>query len=118
MEYVAYSRFKGNGIDGSFNIPFGTVVMEHSGYLFTLDNRCICAVTSENGWGHFRPNTFEGERRQYLLNKLYEHYESGKGDIGDTNELITPDTENTYWKNLLRTLPTVKLEQYYMEHIG
>lgn len=118
MEYITYKRFKGKGIGGNFNIPLGTVIHEYNGYLFAPDKRCICAVTSENGWNHFRQNTFEGARRQELLNKLYAYYESGKGNAQEVTKLITTETQNTYWKNLLRTLPTNGLEQYFREHIG
>ena len=118
MEYISYKRFKKMGIDGNFNISFGTVVQEKDGYLFTLEGRCICAVTSENGWEHFRPNTFEGKHRQDMLNKLYIYYRTGKGNIDDVYNLADPNKiQNTYWKNLIRTLPTDKLEQFYKEHI-
>ena len=33
MEYVVYKRFKEKGIDGRFNLPFGTVCEERGGYL-------------------------------------------------------------------------------------
>ena len=57
MAYITYKRFKGEGIGGYFNLPYGTIVTERDGFLFAKDSRCICAVTSENGWNHFRPNT-------------------------------------------------------------
>ena len=28
MEYIVYKRFRGNGIDGAFNLRYGTVVSE------------------------------------------------------------------------------------------
>ena len=117
MEYICYNRFKSKGINGRFNISFGTVVQECDGFLFTQDKRCICAVTSENGWEHFRPNTFEGKYRQELLNKLYDYYKSGKGDITEVKALVKKEMQNTYWKNLLRTLPTNELEEFYKGHI-
>lgn len=118
MEYICYNRFKSQGINGRFNIPFGTLVQEYDGFLFTQDKRCICAVTSENGWEHFRPNTFEGKHRQEMIDKLYAYYNKGKGDINDVYNLADSNKiQNTYWKNLIRTLPTDKLEQFYKEHI-
>ena len=63
MEYIVYKRFRGNGIDGAFNLRYGTVVSEIEGFLFAEDGRRICAATSENGWEHFRPNTQEGAER-------------------------------------------------------
>lgn len=64
MEYVVYRRFKAEGIDGAFNLRYGTTVTERDGFLFAADGRKICAATSENGWEHFRPNTPEGAYRQ------------------------------------------------------
>ena len=29
-----------------------------------------------------------------------------------------PDADNLYWKNLLRTMPTDKLTQFYAERLG
>lgn len=118
MEYITYKRFKKKGISGFFNLKYGTIVNEKNGYLFAEDGRAICAVTSENGWGHFRPNTTEGEFRQKILDKLYRFYESGHGDSTDFLEIKWPGAENFYWKNLLRTMPTKKLVQYYEERIG
>ena len=62
MEYIVYRRFKAEGIDGAFNLRYGTTVTERGGFLFAADGRRICAVTSENGWEHFRPNTPEGAK--------------------------------------------------------
>lgn len=118
MDYIAYKRFKGKGISGQFNICYGTIVQELDGFLYTNDGRCICAVTSENGWEYFRLNTVEGEHRQNMLNELYNYYNKGKGNIEDVYNLANSnEVQNMYWKNLLRTLPTDKLEQFYQEHI-
>ena len=66
MEYIVYRRFKAEGIDGAFNLRYGTTVTERDGFLFAADGRKICAATSENGWEHFRPNTPEGAYRQKM----------------------------------------------------
>ena len=50
MEYIVYRRFKAEGIDGAFNLRYGTTVTERGGFLFAADGRKICAATSENGW--------------------------------------------------------------------
>lgn len=119
MEYVVHRRFRGKGIDGDFNLPFGTVVMEDGGFLRMADGRCICAVTSENGWQHFRPDTPEGEQRQAMIDRLYRYYESGQGD---SEEDFSPEkwtgAVNLYWKNLIRTMRTPQLEAFYKERIG
>ena len=99
MEYIVYRRFKADGIDGTFNLRYGTLVTERDGFLFSKDGRKICAATSENGWEHFRPNTPEGAYRQEMLAALYQWY--GKNGCGE---------QNGYWKNRLRTAPTERLE--------
>lgn len=110
MEYIVYKRFRGAGIDGAFNLRYGTTVMERDGFLFAADGRKICAITSENGWEHFRPNTQEGAERQKMLNDLYRWYaKNGCGD--DFADEKWPTQQNGYWKNRLRTAPTERLEE-------
>ena len=109
MEYVVYRRFKAEGIDGAFNLRYGTTVTERGGFLFAADGRRICAVTSENGWEHFRPNTPEGAYRQEMLDGLYRYYGKHEKWAG---------AENLYWKNLLRTMKTPELEAFYTARLG
>ena len=119
LDYFTYRRFKGKGIDGAFNLKYGTIVTEDGGFLYTQDGRCICAVTSENGWQHFRPDTPEGEQRQAMIGRLYRYYESGQGDSGeDFSPEKWPGAVNLYWKNLIRTMRTPQLEAFYKERIG
>lgn len=116
MTYLTYRRFKQDGIEGRFNLPFNTPVTEKDGFLY-YDNKLICTVTSENGWEYFRPNTPEGEYRQAILNDLYQYYQkNGSGD--DFDEAKWPNQTNYYWKNLLRTAPTERLEEIYQARIG
>lgn len=117
MEYVVYRRFKAEGIDGAFNLKYGTTVTEGGGFLFATDGRRICAVTSENGWEHFRPNTPEGAYRQEMLNRLYRHYEKRGGGC-DFDPEKWAGAENLYWKNLLRTMATPELEAFYKARLG
>ena len=119
LNYFTYRRFKNKGIDGSFNLKYGTIVTEYRGFLYTQDGRCICAVTSENGWQHFRPDTPEGEHRQAMIGRLCRYYESGQGDSGeDFSPEKWPGAVNLYWKNLIRTMRTPQLEAFYKERIG
>ena len=119
MDYITYKRYKGSGIGGYFNIRHGTKVTENGGFLHAPDGRGICAVTSEDGWEHFRPDTLEGAYRQKLLDKLYRFYISGKGDAAaDFTAERFPDADNYYWKNLLRTMPTPKLTAFYSARLG
>lgn len=117
MEYIVYKRFRGAGIDGEFNLRYGTAVTEDGGFLIAPDGRRICAATSENGWEHFRPNTQEGAERQKMLNDLYRWYtRNGCGeDFTDEKWL---GQENRYWKNLLRTASTSLLRQIYKAKTG
>ena len=117
MKYIVYRRFKSEGIDGAFNLRYGTLVTELDGFLFTADGRKICAATSENGWEHFRPNTPEGAYRQEMLERLYRWYvKHGCGD--DFVDELWPGQENRYWKNRLRTASTERLEKIYQEKFG
>lgn len=117
MEYIVYRRFKAEGIDGAFNLRYGTLVAERDGFLLTADGRRICAVTSENGWEHFRPNTPEGAYRQEMLDALYRWYaKHGCGD--DFADEKWPNQENGYWKNRLRTASTERLVKLYKQKIG
>lgn len=117
MEYIVYKRFRGAGIAGEFNLRCGTVVSEIEGFLFTTDGKRICAATSENGWGHFRPNTQEGAERQKMLNDLYRWY-TKNGCKDDFTDEKWPGQENGYWKNRLRTASTSRLKQIYAKKIG
>lgn len=121
MDYIVYKRFKGKGIGGYFNLPFGTVCREAGGFLRAPDGRQICAVTSENGWCHFHPNTPEGAHRQAMLDRLSKFYRSKaaapyfEGDIYYRD--LAPE-KNDYWLNLLRTMETSRLEELYTLRIG
>ena len=117
MDYIVYKRYKGNGIGGYFNLPFGTVVTETGGFLRSPDGRCICAATSEDGWGHFRPNTPEGAYRQEMLDRLYRYYEKTEHGA-DFDPEKWPGAVNLYWKNLLRTMATPELEAFYKARLG
>lgn len=116
MEYFTYKRFKGRGIDGGINLPRGTLVQERDGFLYAANGQKICAATSENGWEHFCPNNVHAKYRLSLLTELYRYFQRNNC-AGE----LTPDVwpgENRYWKNLLRTAPTQKLEALYTEKIG
>ena len=121
MEYIVHKRFKGKGIGGDFNLPYGTLVTENGGFLFAPDGRQICAATSENGWCHFRPNTPEWAHRQAMLYRLAKFYRSKSaaayfdGDIYYRD--LAPD-ENDYWLHILRTMETSRLENLYTLRIG
>lgn len=115
MEYITYRRFQGRGLGGRMNLAYGTLVEERGGVLFTQDGRPICAVASENGWSHFRPNTPEGAQRQAMLEALYAYYEKN----GFEDEMPARSAlENRYWKNSLRTMDTPTLAERCLHHLG
>ena len=117
MEYIVYKRFRGVGIDGAFNLRYGTTVTEDEGFLIAPDGRRICATTSENGWEHFRKNSPESAMRQEMLEHLYRWYtKNGCGE--DFADEKWPGQENGYWKNRLRTASTERLEKIYQEKFG
>lgn len=121
MEYIVHKRFNGKGIGGDFNLPYGTVVAEHNGFLSTSDGRQICAATSENGWRHFRPNTPEGAHRQALIDRLRKFYESPRAASVFEKDIYYRDLapgDNDYWLHLLRTMETSRLEKLYTLRIG
>lgn len=121
MNYIIYRRFKGRGLGGEFNLPFGTVCREQNGYLFAPDGRAVCAVTSENGWNHFRPDTPEGARRQVMTDHLKNFYQSRRGHRYVQGDLYIQKLEpwqNDYWLHLLRTMDTKQLEKLYQLRIG
>jgi hypothetical protein len=120
MDYIVYKRFKDKGIGGAyFNLPYGTVCTERGGYIYAPDGRIVCAVTSENGWGHFGQNTPEGALRQAMLERLYAYYgKRERAAAEDFDPEKWPGAENTYWKSLLRTMPTEKLTAFYRERLG
>ena len=126
MDYITYKRYKGSGIGGYFNLRHGTKVTENGGFLHAPDGRGICAVTSEDGWEHFRPDTPEGAYRQKLLDKLYRFYISGKGDavarwrehvallksrIAKLNDL---HFTSLYYQNSLGTSLNIKLPETHV----
>ena len=121
MDYIVYKRFKGNGIGGNFNLPYGTIVAENGGVLFAPDGRQICATTSENGWRHFRPNTTEGAHRQVMIDRLRKFYESPRATSVFEKDIYYRDLasgDNDYWLHLLRTMETSRLEKLYTLRIG
>ena len=121
MEYVVYRRFKADGIDGAFNLRYGTTVTERDGFLFAADGRKICAATSENGWEHFRPNTPDGAHRQALIDRLRKFYESPRAASVFERDIYYRDLapeDNDYWLHILRTMETSRLEELYKMRIG
>lgn len=84
------------------------------GLIYAPDGRCVCVATSENGWEHFHEDSVVGNERHRMLQWLYKYYADGEHGE-DFAEDKWPGATNLYWKNLLRTMPTGKLTEYYNE---
>lgn len=120
MDYFTHKRFKQTGLAGRrFNIPYGTICTERDGFIYAPNKRPVCAVTAEEGWAHFHPHTPEGEYRYKMLDRLYSYYGKHPENVAeDLNPEKFPQAENTYWKSLLRTMPTGRLTALFRERIG
>lgn len=118
--YIVFKRFRRKGISGEFNLPYGTIVIRNGDHLFTKDGLCICAVTSENGWNHFRPNTSEAKHRHFMIKNLKEFYRKRGNQKFVKQDLYVREFdpgENDYWLHILRTMSTGNLENLYRKRI-
>lgn len=55
MDYIVYKRFKGNGICGPVNLPYGTEVSSDGAFL-TVNGEKLCSITSQNAYDFFSRN--------------------------------------------------------------
>ena len=116
MKYTTHKRFKAKGIDGDFNLPYGTLVEYDNGFLFH-DGRRICRATSENGYEHFHEDSPEGECRHEMITVLAEYYKNG-GDVSDVYFREFASSENDYWLHILRTMDTPRLTVLCLKRLG
>ena len=117
MNYITHKRFRGKGISGEMNIPYGTKVRCESGWLMLEDGRIICRETSENGYEHFHEDSPEGERRHKMITALAEYYKNG-GDVSDVYYREFEPRENDYWLHILRTMETPRLAKLCLKRLG
>lgn len=116
MEYVAYRRFKAEGIDGDFNLRYGTTVTERDGFLFAADGRKICAATSETDGSisdqtRRRARIVKDARRPLsLLRQARGRVGLRPGEMGGGGKSVL--------ENLLRTMNTQELEEFYKKRLG
>ena len=80
MEYIVYKRFRGAGIDGEFNLRYGTVVSEIKGFLLT---------GQENGYWKNRLRTASTSR----LKQIYAEKIGGKACILSQEKERLTDTQ-------------------------
>jgi len=78
--YIARKRARFKAICGQVNIPYGTAVVNHGGFLIWNDLP-LCAVTSQNTYDFFCHNDDgRGKERAGLLNTILSKLE--KRDAG------------------------------------
>lgn len=71
MNYIVHTRFKGNAVCGSVNLPAMTEVQVEGNVVY-YDGIPLCALTSDNGKRHFaRNDDGNGMERGKLTRSIY-----------------------------------------------
>lgn len=82
-QYIVKKRFKGKGIGGHVNIPYGTICDVSEEFIY-YNGVPICAVTSQNAfnyfWGYSRENPEQEIARQKAANQLFDSVPKDNGD--------------------------------------
>lgn len=117
MNYTVHKRFKGKGIGGDFNLPYGTKCRMEDGLIYAPDGRCVCAATSENGWEHFHEDTPEAHQRHSMISALEAYYKAG-ADVSELYYREFAPNENDYWLHILRTMDTSRLAALCLKNLG
>ena len=72
MTYITTKRFKRKGIDGDFNIPYGTAIESENGYLW-LDGKRICLEKSAVMREYFARNDDDlGQKRSKIAHSIID----------------------------------------------
>ena len=72
MTYIATKRFKRKGIDGDFNIPYGTAIESENGYLWHKGKR-ICSEKSAVMREYFaRDDDGLGQKRSRITHSIID----------------------------------------------
>lgn len=72
MTYITTKRFKRKGIDGDFNIPYGTTIESDNGYLW-LDGKRICSEKSAVMREYFaRDDDGLGQKRSKIVHSIID----------------------------------------------
>ena len=73
MEYITIKRFKRKGIDGRFNIPYGTELEARDGVIIAPDGRQVCLSRSYAAHEYFaRNDDGNGLERGKLSHEIVE----------------------------------------------
>lgn len=82
-QYIVKKRYKGQGIGGYVNIPYGTICDVSEEFIY-YNGVKVCAVTSQNAYNHFwgfYPEDPEMEiERQKAAAKLFDTAPKESGD--------------------------------------
>lgn len=118
MNYITHKRFEAVGIDGGFNIPYGTELDYVDGLLY-YRGRCVCRAESENGYEHFHEASKHGELRYAMISELKKYYLKHDEEVpGDIYYREFAPQENDYWLHILRTMETPRLMQLCEARLG
>ena len=117
MRYTTHKRFRGKGISGWMNIPFGTKVICEDGILVTENGAIICYAESENGYEHFHPDIPEAHQRYSMISALEAYYKAG-ADVSELYYREFAPNENDYWLHILRTMDTPRLAALCLKNLG
>ena len=83
MRYITTKRFKRKGIDGNFNIPYGTAIESENGYLWQ-DGRRICSEKSAAMREYFARNDDGlGQKRSKVTHSIIDAMLMRDGETKD-----------------------------------
>jgi len=98
MNYVTLKRFKRLGIDGHFNIPYGTAVENRDGVLYHGEKK-ICVARSAAAHEYFaRDDDGKGLERGELSHAIIERL----------NNFKTREERNEFWEKTVWADETAK----------
>ena len=99
------------------NILSSFPLLINAAFVEIIPSASVFFRIKSTGCEHFRPNTPEGAYRQKMLDGLYHYYGKHEG-ASDFDPEKWAGAENLYWKNLLRTMNTQELEEFYKKRLG
>jgi hypothetical protein len=82
MSYLCRKRFKGKGLAGQFNIPYGSVLTENAIGRLCYEDKAVCASSSEISHDYFViDDDGQGSRRFELTQSIRKLLEGAKTKI-------------------------------------
>lgn len=96
MRYTTAKRFKRNGIDGYFNIPYGTELEEHDDILWYKD-RAICVTRSAAAHEYFVSNDDDNGTIRWKLSRAIINTLGGfSNNLDKWNKIFDDETAQKY----------------------